>query len=60
MKWKKIEHLVQKTWLRTCGRIVLKLKKQTKSENHEFCHDVMISYVKVVVKIWESFEHSDT
>ena len=25
-------------------------KKQTKSENHEICHDVMISYVAAVVK----------
>ena len=26
------------------------LKKQTKSENHEICQDLMISYVEVVVK----------
>ena len=30
------EHLVHKTWPRTCGRVVFKFcKKQMKSENHE-------------------------
>jgi len=28
-------------------------KKQKKSKNHEICHDVMISYVEVVVKNWK-------
>ena len=50
------EHLVHETWPRTCGRVVFKLyKKQTKSENHETCQDVMISYVEAVIKIWEGF-----
>ena len=31
-------------------------KRQTKSENHETCPRVMISYIHVVIKIWESFE----
>ena len=26
-----------------------------KSENHEICHDVMISYVEAVGKNWEGF-----
>ena len=48
------EHLVHETWPRTCGRVVFKFyKKQTKSENHETCQDVMISYVEAVIKIWE-------
>ena len=38
-------HLVHETWPRTCVRSVFKLyKKQTKSENHETCWDVVISY----------------
>ena len=50
------EHLVHETWPRTCGRVVFKFyKKQTKSENHETCQDVMISYVEAVIKIWEGF-----
>ena len=48
------EHLVHETWPRTCGRVVFKFyKKQTKSENHETCKDVMISYVEAVIKIEE-------
>jgi hypothetical protein len=31
-------------------------KTQTKSENHETCPRVMISYIEVVIKILESFE----
>jgi hypothetical protein len=31
-------------------------KTQTKSENHETCPRVMISYVENVIKIWKSFE----
>ena len=50
------ERLVHETWPRTCGRVVFKFyKKQTKSENHETCQDVMISYVEAVIKIWEGF-----
>ena len=50
------EHLVHETWPRTCGRVVFKFyKKQTKSENHETCQDVMISYVEAVIKIWGGF-----
>ena len=45
------EHLVHETRPRTCGRMVFKfLKKQTKTENHEICQDLMISYVEAVVK----------
>ena len=63
IKWGRIqdqttnfEHLVHKTWPWTCGRVVFKFyKKQTKSENHETCQDVMISYVEAVIKIWEGF-----
>ena len=52
----KFEHLVHETWPRTYGWVVFKFyKKQTKSENHETCQDVMISYVEAVIKIWESF-----
>ena len=50
------EHLVHETWPRTRGRVVFKFnKKQTKSENHETCQDVMISYVEAMIKIWEGF-----
>ena len=50
------KHLVHETWPQTCGRVVFKFyKKQTKSENHETCQDVMISYVEAVIKIWEGF-----
>ena len=28
-----------------------------KSENHETCRDVMISYVEDVIKIWEGLVH---
>jgi hypothetical protein len=46
------EYLVHETWPRTYGRIIFKFyKKQTKSENHEICQDVTISYVEAVVKI---------
>ena len=49
-------HLDHETWLRTCVRSVFKLyKKQMKSENHETCQDVMISYVEAVIKIWGGF-----
>ena len=46
------EHLIQETRPQTCGRMVFKFKKkQTKSENHEICQDLMISYEVAVVKI---------
>jgi hypothetical protein len=31
-------------------------KTQTKSENHETCPRVMISYIEPVIKMWENFE----
>jgi hypothetical protein len=31
-----------------------------KFENHKFCRALIISYVEVVVKGWEHFEHFDT
>ena len=34
------------------------LKKQTKSENHEICQDLVISYVEAVVKNGEGFAQS--
>ena len=41
------EHLVHETRPRTCGRIIFKfLKNQTKSENHEICRGLVISYVR--------------
>jgi len=50
------EHLAHESWPQTCGWIVLKLyKKQTKSEKHKFCHDIMISYIEAVVKIRQGF-----
>jgi len=50
------EHLAHESWPRTCGWIVLKLyKKQTKSEKHKFCHDIMISYIEAVVKNRQGF-----
>ena len=50
------KHLVHETWPRMCGRITFKFyKKQTNSENHEICQDLMISYVEAVVKNWECF-----
>ena len=52
------EHLVYETWPRTCGRIVFKFyKMQTKSENHETCWDIVISYVEAMIKILEDFVH---
>ena len=34
-----------------CRRIIVKLyNNQTKSENHEICRDIKISYVEVVEK----------
>ena len=54
-------HLVHETWPRTCVRSVFKFyKKQTKSENHETCWDVMISYVEAMIKILEDFVHAVT
>ena len=51
-------HLVHETWPRTCVRSVFKFyKKQTKSENHETCWDVVISYVEAMIKISEVFVH---
>jgi hypothetical protein len=48
-----LEHHIHETWPRTCDQIVLKVyKTQTKSENHETCRDVMISYVEALIKIW--------
>jgi hypothetical protein len=35
-------------------------KMQTKSENFEIRHDVMISFMEAMVKIWENFEHFST
>jgi hypothetical protein len=29
-------------------------------ENHEICQVLMISYVEVVIKNWDYFEHLDT
>ena len=50
------EPLVHETWPRTYGPVVFKLyKKQTLSENHETCRDVMISCVKAVIKSWQRF-----
>ena len=50
------EHLVHEAWPRTYGRVIFKFyKNQTKSENHETCSDVMISYVEAMIKIWEGF-----
>jgi hypothetical protein len=50
------EHHAHKPWPRMCDRIVVKFyKKQTKFENHKFCHDIMISYDETMVKIWEGF-----
>jgi len=52
----KIEYLVHEIWPRTYGWIDFKFyKKQMKSENHEICHDTMISYVESVIKNWEGF-----
>jgi hypothetical protein len=50
------EHHAHETWTGTCDPVVLKLyKTQTKSENHETCRHVMISYVETQVKIWKYF-----
>ena len=51
------EHHAHETWPRTCDPVVLKLYKiQTKSENHETCPHIMISYIEDVIKIWECFD----
>ena len=53
---RKFEYFDQETRPRTSVRMIFKFyKNQTKSENHEICQDVMISYVEAVVKIWECF-----
>ena len=50
------KHLVHETWPRTCGRVDFKFyKKQTKSENHQTCQDVKISYVEAMIKKWGGF-----
>ena len=51
-------HLVHETCPRNCVWSVYKFyKKQTKSENHETCWDVVISYVEAMIKISEDFVH---
>ena len=51
-------HLVHETWSWTCVRSVFKFyKKQTKSENHETCWDIVISYMEAMIKILEDFVH---
>jgi hypothetical protein len=46
------EHHAHETWPLTCDSVILKLyKTQTKSENHETCQHVMISYVEPIIKI---------
>ena len=48
---RKFKYLVRKTFPRTCDRIGFKLyRKQMNYENHEICHDIMISYVEVVIE----------
>jgi hypothetical protein len=50
------EHHSHKTWPWTCDPVVLKLyKTKTKSENHETCRHVMISYVETLIKSWDCF-----
>ena len=52
----KLKYLVRKTFPGMCDRIGFKFyKKQMNSENHEICHDIMISYVEVVIENWEGF-----
>ena len=52
----KFKHPVHKTWRRMCGWIDFKFyKTETKSENHEICCDIMISYVETLVINWEGF-----
>jgi hypothetical protein len=49
-----LEHLAHLTWSWACHPGVYKLyKTQTKSENHETCPRVMISYVEAMIKIWK-------
>jgi hypothetical protein len=55
------EHHAHLTWPWTCHPGAYKLyKTQTKSENHETCPHVMISYVEAVIKIWKNFEKAVT
>ena len=52
------KHLVLETRPWTCGQMVFKFKKkQAKSENHEICLDLMISYMAAMVKI-EHISHN--
>ena len=45
-------------WPRMCGQINLKFyKKQTKSENHKICHDIIISKVETVGKKFGKVSH---
>ena len=53
---RKFKYLVRKTFPGTCDRIGFKFyKKQMSYENHDICHDIMISYVDAVIKNWDSF-----
>jgi homospermidine synthase len=45
--------MIMKSWP-NCFKI---LKNVKEVKNYEICQDAMISYMKVVVKIWEGFEH---
>ena len=48
---RKFKYLVRKTFPGTCDRIGFKFyKKQMSYENHDICHDIMISYVEIVIK----------
>ena len=50
------KHRTHETWPWTCHPVVLKFyKTQTKSQNHETCRHVMISYVEPMIKNWECF-----
>ena len=51
-------HLVHETCPQNCVWSVFKFyKKQMKTENHESCWDVVISYVEAIIKISEDFVH---
>ena len=51
-------HLIHETCPRNCVWSVFKFyKKQTKSENHETCWDIVILYMETMINISEDFVH---
>ena len=61
-KWKEISNILfrKQDHERVAKWVLNSKKKQVMSENHRICLDLMISYVKAMVKNWEGFAQSIT